>query len=51
MVVQKNADGELEVSDIARMIVNTITTPCTKRPHTIRVVKLPLKISNTQLHG
>lgn len=44
MVIQKNTSCQEEVSIIASMTVNTNTMTCIEIPHTILVVKLPLKI-------
>lgn len=44
MVFQKNAAGQLLVSVIARIIVQTNMTTSMKIDHKIRVVRFPLKI-------
>ena len=43
MVIQKKTPGQPELSVIAKITVHTNIRTCMKMPHTIRVVKLPLK--------
>lgn len=47
IVIQKKTPGQAEVSVIAKITVHTNIKTCTKMPHTIRVVKLPLKVQYT----
>lgn len=51
MVIQKKAPGQSELSVIAKITVHTNIKTCMKMPHTIRVVKFPLKESKNYIHN